>query len=115
MRYGRRGFLGTAALIAWPLALRAQPRRDPPPGGKHRVVVRCTRGATFGQSYNPTFNPALSRALASMGFVEGVNLDLVYQLLSDEPRETQVRLLAELASKRVDAVVVGGEEDARRV
>jgi putative ABC transport system substrate-binding protein len=106
-------FLGTA----WSggLAARTEPLRNPPPGGKHRVVVRCSWGAKFEQSYNPTFNQALSRALASLGFVEGANLELVYQLLSDETRETQVRLLAELASKRVDAVVVGGEEDARRV
>lgn len=111
----RRQFLALAAVLAWPPAARAQPRRDPPPGGKHRVVVRCTWSIKFEQAYKPTFNQALSRALAGLGFVEGVNLELVPQFLSEAPRETQVRLLAELASTRVDAVVVGGVEEARRV
>ena len=115
LRPSRRRFLGSAALIAWPVTAGAQGRRDPPPGGKHRVVVRCTWGAALERSYDPTFQQALSRAMASLGFVEGVNFELIYQLLSDEPRETQVRLLAELATKRVDAVVVGGEEETRRV
>ena len=112
---GRRGFLRVVTLAGAPLLSGAQPLRQPTAEGKYRVVLRMIWGASFERQSNPGFIKALSRALADLGYVEGANLELVKHHLPDATPEGRKAMLAELTSSRVDAVVVVGGGDARRV
>lgn len=101
-----------AGMLAAPAVGVAGP---PSPGNrKFRVIVRAIwRRAHEGDPLVGAFMEPLSRALAAMGFKEGVNLELVRHYLSDVTPEVRRRYLDQLGEEGVDAIIVTGDEEAK--
>jgi putative ABC transport system substrate-binding protein len=91
----RRGFLGTIALVAAPLAAMAQP------------VTKLARVGVLTVDDAPLFREAFVQELRARGYVAGRNLLIEYRDAGRRP-ERFPALVAELVALNVDVIVTAG-------